>query len=481
MIIGSFLFFLCLILVVGIFSAKAGKKTNADYMLASRSIGPIPIALSAVSTCNSGFMFIGMIGFTYVYGFSAIWLIFSWILGDLFAWSIVHRPLREKSELLGTSTLSGFISEHLKSSIVAKLSALFIFIFLSVYAAAQLTAGSKALFVLLGWPHAWGVLIGAVIVTIYSISGGIRASIWTDVIQSILMIVSMGGLLIVAFYTIGGFAELGRQLYLIDPQLVSWFPIETSVGFPLYFAGWLAFGFGVLGQPHIMVRPMIIKDSSQLKKAKIIYFTWYTLFNLGALGVGLTARILLPELEALDTELALPVLATKLLPDLLIGGILAGIFSATISTADSQILTCSAAISQDLFPKWKSKLSMSKISTLLTISIVVFISLFGSKNVFVLVVFAWSSLAVVLGPLIILKCLNFHVGTRTSLSMMLGSFFTVLLWTQVFKLSSMVNEVLPGFVIAFLFFGVSCFLKKKNNQKKFCKEHQKINRVLEGC
>jgi sodium/proline symporter len=185
--------------------------------------------------------------------------------------------------------------------------------------------------------------------------------------------------------------------------------------------------------------------------------------------VGLTARILLPELEALDTELALPVLATKLLPDLLIGGILAGIFSATISTADSQILTCSAAISQDLFPKWKSKLSMSKISTLLTISIVVFISLFGSKNVFVLVVFAWSSLAVVLGPLIILKCLNFHVGTRTSLSMMLGSFFTVLLWTQVFKLSSMVNEVLPGFVIAFLFFGVSCFLKKKNNQKKFCK------------
>jgi sodium/proline symporter len=148
MVIVSFLFFLGFILVIGIFAAKSGQKTNADYMLASRSIGPIPMALSAVSTCNSGFMFIGMIGFTYLYGLSAIWLILSWILGDLAAWCVVHRPLREKSEALGTSTLSGFISAHLKSSMVAKLSALFIFIFLSVYAAAQLTAGSKALFVL---------------------------------------------------------------------------------------------------------------------------------------------------------------------------------------------------------------------------------------------------------------------------------------------------------------------------------------------
>jgi sodium/proline symporter len=419
------------------------------------------MALSAVSTCNSGFMFIGMIGFTYVYGFSAIWLIVSWILGDVCAWCLVHRPLREKSALLSTSTLSGFISEHLNSSVVAKLSALFIFIFLSVYAAAQLTAGSKALYVLLGWPHTWGVLIGAIIVTIYSISGGIRASIWTDVVQSILMIVSMVGLLIVAFYTIGGISELGRQLYLIDPQLVSWFPIKTEWGFPLYFAGWLAFGFGVIGQPHIMVRPMIIKESSDLKKARIIYFTWYTLFNLGALGVGLTARVLLPELQTLDTELALPVLATRLLPEICVGGILAGIFSATISTADSQILTCSAAISQDLLPKWKSKLSMSKVATLLTVGIVVFISLFGSKNVFILVVFAWSSLAVTLGPLIILKCLNIHVGTRTSLTMMVCSFATVLLWTQVFKLSNSVNEVLPGFVISFLCFGISGIVKKR--------------------
>ena len=101
-----------------------------------------------------------------------------------------------------------------------------------------------------------------------------------DEVQSILMIVSMVGLLIVAFYTIGGFSALFDQLYLTDPQLVSWFPpqTETAFGFPLYFIGWLAFGFGVIGQPHIMVRPMIISDTLLLKKAKKIYFIWYILF-----------------------------------------------------------------------------------------------------------------------------------------------------------------------------------------------------------
>ena len=72
-----------------------------------------------------------------------------------------------------------------------------------------------------------------------------------------------------------------------------------------------------------------------------------------AIGVGLSARVLLPELASADQELALPVLATQLLPSIFVGGILAGLFSATISTADSQVLSCSAALTQDINPAWK--------------------------------------------------------------------------------------------------------------------------------
>ncbi len=455
MIVSSFVIFLLLMTGIGVYSSKRSLKTTKDYILADRSIGPIPTALSAVSTCHSGFMFIGMIGFTYLYGLSAIWLIIAWLIGDFLAWLFVHTPLREKTEELNTHTVSGFIAHHFsddKQKVIQKVSALFIVLFLSVYAAAQLTAGSKALSVMLGWPHAVGIFVGAIIVIAYSFSGGIRASIWTDVAQSILMVVSMIGLFGIALYQTHGFTELFSSLYQIDPNLTQWFPQNVQYGFPLYLAGWIAFGFGVLGQPHIMTRPMSISNSKHLKQARHFYFLWYLIFSLASLGVGLTARVLLPELASSDTELALPILATQLLPSIFVGGILAGLFSATISTADSQILTCSAAVTQDLFPKWKDHFSISKLATLLIMILVVFIALFGSKSVYVLVILAWSGLAVVLGPLILCKCLNIKLGYKTSLTMMISSFTTIIVWSQVFKLSDQINEVFPGFLVAICIF-----------------------------
>jgi len=458
MIVLSFIFFLLVMTGIGVYSSKQSLNTTTDYILADRRIGPIPTALSAVSTCHSGFMFIGMIGFTYGYGVSAIWLIITWLIGDFMAWVVVHTPLREKTEELNTHTLSSFISHHLsddQKKIIQKVSALFIIIFLSVYAAAQLTAGSKALSVMLGWPHAVGILVGAIIVVAYSFAGGIRASIWTDVAQSILMVVSMLGLFALALFHTQGVSALFSSLHQIDPTLTMWFPQNIQYGFPLYFAGWIAFGFGVLGQPHIMTRPMAISNSKHLKKARHFYFVWYLFFSLASLGVGLTSRVLLPELALADAELALPLLATKLLPSIFVGGILAGLFSATISTADSQILTCSSAFTQDLFPKWKHHLSFSKLTTLLTMIGVVLIALFGSKSVYILVILAWSGLAVVLGPLIFCKCLNLRLGYKTSLFMMIGSFLTIILWSQVLEFSQHINEVFPGFLVAFLIFIVS--------------------------
>lgn len=465
MVIISFIVFLLIMTGIGLYSSKKSLKTTADYILANRSVGAIPTALSAVSTCHSGFMFIGMIGFTYTIGLSAIWLIIAWLIGDFFAWTFVYKPLREKTEKLNTNTISQFISHHLtghKKQLIQKLSAIFIVLFLSVYAAAQLTAGSKALSTMLNWSHTTGIMIGAVIVVAYSVAGGIRASIWTDVAQSILMFVSMIGLFTVAILDINGFSNFFSTLQAIDPTLLHWIPQKTAFGFPLYLAGWIAFGLGVMGQPHIITRTMSISKSSELKKAKYIYFTWYIIFSLTSLGVGLAARILLPELTTSDAELALPMLATKLLPSLFVGGILAGLFSATISTADSQILTCSAAMSQDIFSKYKHNVSIAKITTICSMILTVLIALFGSKSVYILVILGWSGLAVTLGPLILSKCINIKLGFKTSLAMMSISFITIIVWYKLFNLSADINEVLPGISAACLVFILSRLIKQSN-------------------
>ena len=64
-VIVSFLSFLALFILIGAYAARSKTSTTEDYLLASRSIGPWFMALSAVSTNNSGFMFIGLIGMAY--------------------------------------------------------------------------------------------------------------------------------------------------------------------------------------------------------------------------------------------------------------------------------------------------------------------------------------------------------------------------------------------------------------------------------
>lgn len=91
--------------------------------------------------------------------------------------------------------------------------------------------------------------------------------------------------------------------------------------------------------------------------------------------MGLSARVLLPGLiDGGDPELALPQMATELLPTLLVGIILAGIFAAVISTADSQILSCSAALTQDLFPVMSNSYKLVKVGTLIVTGIIVAIA-----------------------------------------------------------------------------------------------------------
>jgi sodium/proline symporter len=294
-IIASFLFFLALFVAIGAYSATRAKKTADDYLLASRSVGPWLTALSAVATNNSGLMFIGLIGMTYLEGISAAWILVGWVGGDWIAWLIVHKKLRERSAAAAVDTIPSFLAldeKGRRSNLLALIAGLLTVVFLGTYAAAQLSAGSKALHVLFGWPHETGAILGAVVIVLYCFSGGIRASIWTDVVQSIVMLFAMLMLSAVALEQLGGFEALWSQLRVIDPNLVQVIP-EKQFGFTPFLLGWFGAGLGVVGQPHVMIRPMAIRDPEEIKKARTIYFAWYWLFAAGCILVALTCRALL--------------------------------------------------------------------------------------------------------------------------------------------------------------------------------------------
>ncbi|MEE2960914.1 MAG: sodium/proline symporter [Myxococcota bacterium] len=458
----SFIFFLTGFLGVGIFAATRKKDTTEDYLLASRNVNPWLMALSAVATNNSGFMFVGLIGTTYTEGLSSVWLMVGWILGDYLAWlSGVPEKLRRRSAEIGATSIPSFLGKGLVGGrMVTVTGGLITLVFLGIYSAAQLTAGSKALHVLFGWNYAVGAVLGALIVVAYCFAGGIRASIWTDAVQSVVMIVAMVGLFALALGEAGGLSGMVAKLEAIDPNLVTTFPQNLPWGFGLFFLGWLAAGLGVVGQPHVMIRAMTLDDPDNADRARRIYIVWYVLFAVAAIGVGLASRVLLPPTGGFDAELAMPMLAEQLLPAVLVGFVLAGLFAATMSTADSQLLSCSAAITQDIFPQFADNYRAVKLATVgITLSMLG-VALMGG-SVFNLVVLAWSALASGLGPLLVVRVFGKDVSGNVGIAMMLMGVIAVLVWRYGFGFSGAVYDVLPGMTSGFLVYFISTKLQKQ--------------------
>ncbi|NMG05515.1 sodium/proline symporter [Brasilonema sp. UFV-L1] len=453
----TFIGFLALITFVGIYSASRKQNTTADYLLASRGVNPWLTALSAMSTGQSGLLFLGQVGFSYKIGISSIWLVIGWAIGDYLAWWFFFKRLREVSEETSSDTVSALLAYNTSGRRwISIVSGVIIIAFLGSYAASQLVAGSKTLNVVFGWDYYLGSVLGAIIVVIYCFSGGVRAEIWTDAAQGIIMIGSLLLLLIVAVINCGGLGELWTKLAAIDPQLVSFSPTNLPLGFVPFFVGWIVAGFGVVGQPHILTRAMAIDSPNSINRALNIKTICGLVNSFSALAIGLAARVLLPELmTGGDPELALLYLAEKLLPSIFVGLMLAGVFAAILSTADSQILCCSAALTQDIFPNFANSYKLVKLGTLTVAIIVLNIALAGDKNVFLLVIFSWSALASGLGPLLMLRTWKFPVNASVAILMMSVGIVAAISWSLVFKLSSVVSEVLPGIAAGFLVYLVA--------------------------
>ena len=416
-----------------------------------------------MATGQSGFLFIGSIGFSYKLGFASIWVALAWTIGNFIAWCFIFKKLRSVSQQIDSDTVSSFLGqENLgpknQGRLITIISALITIAFLGTYASAQLVAASKGLNAIFGWNYQLGIIIGAVIVVAYCFSGGIRASIWTDSVQGVLMILSLWVLCIVSLIACGGFEELSAKLNAIDPTLTNWIPTNLPWGFFPYFLGWLVAGFGVVGQPHVLVRAMAIDSVDNIALARNINFVCSLINFVAAVGIGLTARVLLPNLmTSADPELALPNLSIELLPAILVGLMLAGIFAAAISTADSQVLSCSAALSQDLVPSAANSYRKAKIATLVVIAIVLAIALITNNSVFALVIFSWSVLACALGPLLVLRVWQKPVSVPVGITMMITGIVVAIIWNIGLNLSSAINEVLPGMAAGFIVYGIANF------------------------
>lgn len=461
----GFIIFMAIFAIIGLWSARHSKGSTEDYLLASRQVPAWLTGLSAAASNNSGQMFIGLIGYTYAQGFSAIWLAMGWLLGDYIAARMVYKKIRILAGRRRVMSFSGLLSQWQGRDyrVVRLLAGIITVLFLTAYAAAQLKAGSKALHVLLGWDYSAGTILGAIIVLAYCFAGGIRASIWTDAAQSIVMIVAMGLLFFLAVDGAGGMAAFAGKLALVRPDYLAWFPqnelLGPLAGPALFVLGWLLGGFGVSGQPHIVVRFIAIDNAAAVARARFYYYTWSIGFYALTIGAGLATRLYVSGAAPFDMELALPLMATELLPGIGVGIVLAGLFAATMSTADSQILSCTASVTQDMTQRFGHSLLFTKLVTMTVAAIALAIALSGNQSVFSLVLMAWASLASAFTPLLLVQTFGGKPSQSTAVVMMLAGLAASIAWKQS-GMGDMIYEIVPGLLAGFAVYFFGTLIRK---------------------
>ena len=203
-----------------------------------------------------------------------------------------------------------------------------------------------------------------------------------------------------------------------------------------------------------MVRFMAMHKPQEMNAVRLYYYSWFTAFYALTIVAGLATRIYLPTGSFGDAELALPTLANELLPEILIGLMLAGLFAATISTADSQVISCSAAFTRDLLGEaHKDSYWVAKLATVGITAITLGIALYGNQSVFQLVLIAWSALASAFAPLLMVLAWGKRPSELLSISMMLFGLAAMLAWRQA-GLADLLYEVVPGMMGGLLFYWI---------------------------
>ena len=262
------------------------------------------------------------------------------------------------------------------------------------------------------------------------------------------------------------------ELSAIDSTLDNFWPSYAKGGAFAFIGGWFFLGVALVGFPHVMVRFMSLRHGKDANSATNWYFAGYGLFYLSAYMVAVCTRVILPPEVIFDKELALLETAQIVAPFYLVGLVLAGVFASTISTADSLILSGTASISQDIMRRQKDNYLFLKIVTFLVTAIALLIAVFGTKEVFSLVLLAVSIMGAAFAPFVFLRSFNQKVYAGEAYVMIVVALSTVVIWRH-FGWDKIVYEAMPGILSAFIIYillrflrPITCPKRKKTGKKK---------------
>jgi solute:Na+ symporter, SSS family len=476
--------YMIVLLAIGYYSYK--KTSNiTDYMLGGRGLGPLVTALSAGASDMSGWMLMGLPGAVYTTGLSSLWIAVGLTIGAYFNYLLLAPRFRVYTEVANDSlTVPDYLENRFKdnSKMLRLISGVIILVFFTLYVSSGIVAGGKLFEDTFGFTYTAGVVVTLSVVVLYTYFGGFLAVSLTDFFQGSLMFVVLIAVPVVAYLNIG--VDPGTfvsKVKAIDPALFDIFrgtSLATIIGF-------LAWGLGYFGQPHIIVRFMAIKSVKELKSARRIGIGWMSIGLLGAVGSGLAGLVYFTEKNSplKDPETVFLRLGDILFHPFITGILLSAVLAAIMSTISSQLLVSSSSVTRDFYQAFLKKdasereqMLVGRISVLLVAALATFFAYLPNKTILDIVGQAWAGFGSSFGPALLVSLYWKRMTKWGALAGMVVGGLTVIVWITS-GLSARLYEMVPGFFLSLIaVIVVSLFTKEPN--ESINKEFNEMQDIL---
>ena len=444
-----FILYLICMLAIGVFfffrSRNGGEKT---FFLGDRRMGAWVGALSAGASDMSAWVLMGLPTSVYAFGLGKVWIPVGLVLGYTASWLIEAPRLRRFSIVAGDAIT---IPQYLSNRFLAKTKALQVIcavVFLvayTLYAASSVKACGTLFHKVIGLNPMTAMYLAVFIIVGYTFLGGFSAVCWTDFFQGILI---LGAMLLAPIFAV---FMLEFSTEGIDPASHFWNPAADWRD----IVSGLAWGLGYFGMPHIIIRFMSISSQKTLKRSAWIGIAWTLLVLIFAALIGIVGRLDFGmESEVVQDELVFIQMIRRIFPAVISGILLSSVLAASMSTADSQLLSASSSLASDVYKPIlrKNRASDSELLwvgrfVVLAVALVALVIAANprSGSIMNLVENAWGLFGAAFGPTILFTLFWRRFNFAGAVAGILVGAAVDILWVAFLK-DLGIYEILPGFV-----------------------------------
>jgi len=341
---------------IGWWAARREKAVSSDYFLASRDVGWFAVGASLFASNIGSEHLVGLAGSGAASGLAVghfEWLACLILL--LLGWLFVPYYLKS-----GVYTMPEFLEKRYNASARTYFTWVSVIGYVLTKISVTLYAGGIVIGAVTGWNFVTAAIVLMVVTGVYTIFGGLRAVVYTEVLQAIVLILGSVTLMAIGLSKVGGFHGLQAQ---VPAGFFSMWKPASHPDFP--WTG-IVFGAPILGiwywctDQHIVQRVLAAKNIKEARRGTIFagYLKILPVFIFVLPGV--VAAALFADVRA-NGDSAYPTLVTRLLPDGIKGLVLAGMLAALMSSLASAFNACSTLLTWDVYRKMRPTASEAQL------------------------------------------------------------------------------------------------------------------------